>query len=57
MVCKGESLESRAPKLQKFGYATLRAATHNFSSENKIGQGGFGPVYKVGLTKANDLQI
>ena len=23
------------------------AATNGFSSENKLGQGGFGPVYKV----------
>ncbi|XP_056176855.1 uncharacterized protein LOC115668446 isoform X2 [Syzygium oleosum] len=46
MVYKGESLESGAPNLQTFRYATLRAATDNFSSENKLGEGGFGPVYK-----------
>ncbi|KAL3744230.1 hypothetical protein ACJRO7_013479 [Eucalyptus globulus] len=57
MVCKGESLESSAPKLQKFGYATLRAATDNFSSENKIGEGGFGPVYKGKLPKGRDIAI
>ena len=28
-------------------YDTLLAATNNFSEENKLGQGGFGPVYKV----------
>lgn len=27
--------------------ATLRAATANFSLTNKLGQGGFGIVYKV----------
>ena len=26
---------------------TVRAATDNFSISNKLGQGGFGPVYKV----------
>lgn len=32
------------------GYFTLRqikAATGNFDPSNKIGEGGFGPVYKV----------
>jgi len=26
---------------------TIKAATDNFASTNKLGQGGFGPVYKV----------
>ncbi|CAA0818526.1 Probable LRR receptor-like serine/threonine-protein kinase [Striga hermonthica] len=29
-----------------FGYAELRAATDGFSPCNKLGEGGFGPVYK-----------
>jgi len=32
------------------GFFTLRqikAATNNFNKANKIGEGGFGPVYKV----------
>lgn len=27
--------------------ASIQAATNNFSELNKLGQGGFGPVYKV----------
>ena len=27
--------------------STLRVATANFSEENKLGEGGFGAVYKV----------
>ena len=34
-------------ELPLFDLDTIMNATHNFSSENKIGEGGFGPVYKV----------
>lgn len=30
-----------------FDFKTLRTATGNFCQENKLGQGGFGPVYRV----------
>ncbi|KAK9046345.1 hypothetical protein V6N11_052237 [Hibiscus sabdariffa] len=30
-----------------FNFASVSAATNNFSSENKLGEGGFGPVYKA----------
>ena len=30
-----------------FNLTTILAATNNFSEANKLGQGGFGPVYKV----------
>ena len=30
-----------------FSFATIVAATNNFASENKLGEGGVGPVYKV----------
>ena len=31
----------------QFGLATIEAATNNFSDDNKLGEGGFGAVYKV----------
>lgn len=34
-------------ELPLFDLATICAATDQFSLGNKIGQGGFGPVYKV----------
>lgn len=34
----------------QFDLDTIRAATNDFSDENKLGEGGFGPVYKV-ITK------
>ena len=33
--------------LQIFSFETISAATRNFSTRNKLGEGGFGPVYKV----------
>jgi hypothetical protein len=31
------------------GLATLGSATNNFDEKNKLGEGGFGAVYKVDL--------
>ena len=42
--------ELRGAIEQQTGYFSLRhikAATGNFDHANKIGEGGFGPVYKV----------
>lgn len=33
----------------KYKYSDLKAATKNFSEKNKLGEGGFGAVYKVNL--------
>ncbi|KAL2525288.1 G-type lectin S-receptor-like serine/threonine-protein kinase [Abeliophyllum distichum] len=35
--------------LRLFTYSSILAATNSLSSENKLGGGGFGPVYKVNL--------
>ena len=32
-----------------FSYAELRAATEDFNPVNKLGEGGFGTVFKVSL--------
>ncbi|CBI20428.3 unnamed protein product, partial [Vitis vinifera] len=37
-------------ELPLFDLAALLSATNNFSSDNKLGEGGFGPVYKVRLS-------
>jgi hypothetical protein len=42
-----EDLDNNASNLQEFSYTTIKAATQNFSRENKLGEGGYGPVYKV----------
>ena len=41
---KGKSKDSWFPL---FSLASVSAATDNFSVENKLREGGFGPVYKV----------
>ena len=30
-----------------FSYSELKTATQDFNPSNKLGEGGFGPVYKV----------
>ena len=41
--------QSEDLELPFFSLATIIDATNNFSSNNKLGEGGFGPVYKVTL--------
>lgn len=33
--------------LKIFSFESITAATNNFSTENRLGMGGFEPVYKV----------
>ena len=37
--------------VQLFDLFTIATATNDFSAENKIGEGGFGPVYKVTILR------
>ncbi|KAL5731447.1 hypothetical protein ACHQM5_004172 [Ranunculus cassubicifolius] len=40
-----------------FSYAELRTATEDFSPENKLGEGGFGPVYKGTLSDGKEIAV
>jgi hypothetical protein len=42
----GEDISSEVNTLQ-FDFNMIRLATNKFSDDNKIGEGGFGDVYKV----------
>lgn len=42
----GEDISSEVHSLQ-FDFDMIRLATNKFSDDNKIGEGGFGDVYKV----------
>ncbi|KAG2563168.1 hypothetical protein PVAP13_8KG291200 [Panicum virgatum] len=39
-------LEGMNPEFTIYGFSQVLEATGNFSDDNKLGQGGFGPVYK-----------
>ncbi|PRQ48790.1 putative Gnk2-like domain, protein kinase [Rosa chinensis] len=41
--------ESRSAKSLQFDFGTIRVATDDFSEANKLGQGGFGSVYRIPL--------
>ncbi|XP_027910082.1 G-type lectin S-receptor-like serine/threonine-protein kinase At1g67520 isoform X1 [Vigna unguiculata] len=43
--------------LKVFDYTLVVEATNGFSSENKLGQGGFGPVYKGTLPTGEEVAI
>ncbi|KAM3251835.1 cysteine-rich receptor-like protein kinase 26 [Capsicum annuum] len=47
---------STAESLQ-YDFSTIRAATDNFSSANKLGQGGFGAVYKGKLPNGQEVAV
>ncbi|CAL9016952.1 unnamed protein product [Prunus brigantina] len=43
--------------LRVFSYASVMAATDNFSIRNKLGEGGFGPVYKGTLESGQEIAV
>uniref|UniRef100_F6H1U8 Protein kinase domain-containing protein n=1 Tax=Vitis vinifera TaxID=29760 RepID=F6H1U8_VITVI len=56
----GKDLEDRELRELGTGYFSLRqikAATNNFDSANKIGEGGFGPVYKGVLSDGSVIAV
>ncbi|KAJ4703314.1 Receptor protein kinase [Melia azedarach] len=51
------SSESGDRELKMFDLSTMIAATDNFSSDMKLGRGGFGPVYKGRLPNGQEIAI
>ncbi|KAM7472954.1 hypothetical protein LguiA_011137 [Lonicera macranthoides] len=43
--------------LQVFAFTDIKAATNNFSGRNKLGEGGYGPVYKGKLPNGQDVAV
>ncbi|XP_058747474.1 G-type lectin S-receptor-like serine/threonine-protein kinase At4g27290 [Vicia villosa] len=50
--CEHEDLE-----IPFFDLATILNATNNFSIDNKLGEGGFGPVYKGKLVDGQEVAV
>ncbi|PRQ28640.1 putative protein kinase RLK-Pelle-DLSV family [Rosa chinensis] len=48
---------SRHPDLQLFHLSTIIAATNDFSLANKLGEGGFGSVYKGQLSNQQKIAV
>ncbi|KAM4103134.1 hypothetical protein ACJW30_06G056500 [Castanea mollissima] len=44
-------------ELPFYSLATIAIATNNFSSNNKLGEGGFGPVYKGILADGQEIAV
>ncbi|XP_011011049.1 PREDICTED: G-type lectin S-receptor-like serine/threonine-protein kinase CES101 [Populus euphratica] len=48
---------NKGHNLNVYSAATIMAATNSFSAENKLGQGGFGPVYKGTLPDGREIAV
>ncbi|KAE8676101.1 Cysteine-rich RLK 34, putative isoform 2 [Hibiscus syriacus] len=47
--------ENGDSNFQVFSFSSIKAATNNFSNENKLGEGGYGHVYK--LPKGQEIAV
>lgn len=52
-----QNVGSKSPDLKVFKFADISAATNNFSCYNKLGEGGFGPVYKGKLRQGQEIAV
>ncbi|OAY82107.1 Cysteine-rich receptor-like protein kinase 25 [Ananas comosus] len=49
--------EESSSEFSLFDFATLMNSTNNFSIESKLGEGGFGPVYKGQLSNGLEIAV
>ncbi|KAH9651066.1 Receptor-like serine/threonine-protein kinase SD1-8 [Citrus sinensis] len=49
--------KSKDSSLPLFSFASVTAATENFSIQSKLGEGGFGPVYKGRLLNGQEVAV
>ncbi|XP_039118373.1 putative receptor-like protein kinase At4g00960 isoform X2 [Dioscorea cayenensis subsp. rotundata] len=53
----GDEQEFRSAESLLFDLSTIREATDDFSDDNKLGEGGFGPVYKGMLRDGQEIAV
>ena len=54
IISSGDNSDSNVlNNLRVFRFTDIEEATNRFSFENKLGEGGFGPVYKVHILLIN----
>ncbi|XP_065633225.1 G-type lectin S-receptor-like serine/threonine-protein kinase At1g11300 isoform X2 [Quercus suber] len=54
---KRGDIRKKEVKMPLFSFTSVSAATDNFSDANKLGEGGFGPVYKGILLKGDLVAV
>ncbi|KAK4770749.1 hypothetical protein SAY87_031281 [Trapa incisa] len=53
----GETKQVSAPDMPLFSFSAIATATGNFSEQNRLGQGGFGPVHKGKLPGGQEIAV
>ncbi|XP_042497405.1 cysteine-rich receptor-like protein kinase 15 [Macadamia integrifolia] len=56
-ILQGYQIDDSSSELPLIDYEAIRVATGNFSNTNKIGQGGFGTVYKGTLPDGKEIAV
>ncbi|KAM0010021.1 putative protein kinase RLK-Pelle-DLSV family [Helianthus debilis subsp. tardiflorus] len=54
---KGNSSQIGIAEVPFFSFAKISRATNDFSVDNKLGEGGFGPVYKGVLEEGQEIAV